>query len=295
MTAPVVVGVDIVDTSHGKALLDFAANEARLRGTSLWLAHAYQWVPPVAFALGADAATEDAMREAAVALLAEAAAHIRIEHPDLHLETVPAGGSAPEVLTDICATPALIVVGGRGRGGFAGQMLGSVALRVVSLARCPVMVVRGDTYGVAHEVVVGLDVENPACGPELFDFAFEEADLRHVRLRTVHACDWQQCLEGKDSTAISADHLHIESDRRRRVEAAVEPWKGKYPGVAAAEDVCPGSAAKVLVSATRGAGLIVIGGRIRNKGHSGMRIGALGHTILHHAHCPVVIVPETSV
>jgi nucleotide-binding universal stress UspA family protein len=47
------------------------------------------------------------------------------------------------VLTTLGAKAGMIVVGSRGRGGFAGLLLGSVSHKVIHRAECPVMVVRG--------------------------------------------------------------------------------------------------------------------------------------------------------
>ena len=54
------------------------------------------------------------------------------------------GGEA-DVITDVAATvdAALIVIASRGRGPFAGAVLGSVTQRLLPIAPCPVLVVPG--------------------------------------------------------------------------------------------------------------------------------------------------------
>ncbi|WP_445785657.1 universal stress protein [Streptomyces malaysiensis] len=44
--------------------------------------------------------------------------------------------------------------------------------------------------------------------------------------------------------------------------------------------------AHALLAATRGAGVVVIGAH-----HRAGRLGLVAHTLLHHSHCPVVLVP----
>jgi len=61
---------------------------------------------------------------------------------DLHL-VVREGNPAKELL-DAAEGAAMIVVGSRGHGGFAGMLLGSVSSHVAEHATCPVLVVHGD-------------------------------------------------------------------------------------------------------------------------------------------------------
>jgi nucleotide-binding universal stress UspA family protein len=37
---------------------------------------------------------------------------------------------------------------------------------------------------------------------------------------------------------------------------------------------------------------LVVGGARHRHGHFGLRLGRVGHTLLHHADCPVAIVPQ---
>jgi nucleotide-binding universal stress UspA family protein len=62
--------------------------------------------------------------------------------PQPPVEIVVAAGPAAGVLIDKSAEVDALVLGHRGRGGFASMLLGSVGMQCVLHARCPVIVVR---------------------------------------------------------------------------------------------------------------------------------------------------------
>jgi nucleotide-binding universal stress UspA family protein len=136
----IVVGTDGSDGSL--AAVRIAATEARLRGVPLevvcaWHPGAVGSIP--AFGVGTPVAeTLDELNEALASTLAAEGLG-----PDSDLEVIATvvAGHAAEALLDASDNAALVVVGTRGRGGFAGLVLGSVSQQVAAHARCPVMVV----------------------------------------------------------------------------------------------------------------------------------------------------------
>lgn len=74
--------------------------------------------------------------------LAETASAVRSGFPDVRVHQVVQRGHPVAALVDVSREAQLLVVGHRGRGGFDGLFLGSVALGVLHHARCPVAVVR---------------------------------------------------------------------------------------------------------------------------------------------------------
>ncbi|GLY26442.1 universal stress protein [Micromonospora sp. NBRC 101691] len=130
---PVLVGLD--GSELAELAVGQAAEEAARQGVPLVLAHV---VAP-------DGRPEDSAgdEQGADRLLATAVATVRQRHPDLAVaERVLRAAEPASALVEASADAALVVVGSRGRGGFAGLLLGSVSQALVQHARCPVLVAR---------------------------------------------------------------------------------------------------------------------------------------------------------
>ncbi|WP_228985011.1 universal stress protein, partial [Streptomyces sp. DH12] len=81
--------------------------------------------------------------EAEERLVSEALAGCRERYPGVSVESRAPRGQTREALIEASRSARLLVVGARGRGGFAGLTLGSVSQAVLHHAYCPVAVVRG--------------------------------------------------------------------------------------------------------------------------------------------------------
>ncbi len=291
MTYPVVVGVDASESS--RYALDWAADEAALCGLPLRIVHAWLWHPydgtPIPVAVG-----EGSEQAVAKHVLDEAEARVRDRHPDLDVTSRLDHRSAGSALVEECAEASMVVVGSRGHGGFTGLLLGSVSLFVAGRADCPVVVVRrrpGELRGPEQspEVLLGVDGSEP--GQAAIEFAFAEASRLGVRLRALHA--WTRPLPAGPGVALPLVHDPQEMGREaaRVLAEALAGWAEKYPDVEVVTEVSPDSAAKALVARSPQADLLVVGAH-RLQGPVGLALGRVNHAVLHHAHCPVAVIPE---
>ena len=132
-----------VDGSGGSdAALEFACQRAGLTGETVAVLHG--WRDGRATGTTRREVPSEFMARIAEEerLLAEAIAGVQADHPDVALEPLAIPVVAWRALTDASATASLVVVGSRGRGAFAGMLLGSVSQQVIQHADCPVAVVR---------------------------------------------------------------------------------------------------------------------------------------------------------
>ncbi|MFD6313325.1 universal stress protein [Streptomyces nigra] len=138
----VLVGVDGSDAS--REALRWAVRQARLTGGTVrvlgaWVVPQYHgalgWLPP-------ESTDEVALEERARDELTTAVEETVGPRPPVEVRTEVRYGAPAGVLVDASRDATLLVVGSRGRGGFAGLLLGSVAQHCAQHAACPVVVVR---------------------------------------------------------------------------------------------------------------------------------------------------------
>lgn len=143
----IVVGVD--GSGGSEDALEFAFEQAQRRQLALFVLHA--WRPSVASTMAWSGAAPfgalapmDLSEEArdAEILLAETVAGLSETYPGVQVDREVLPLAPARALADATVSAALVVVGSRGRGAFAGLLLGSVSQSLLHRALCPVAVVR---------------------------------------------------------------------------------------------------------------------------------------------------------
>ncbi|MFD3451110.1 universal stress protein [Streptomyces sp. NPDC058691] len=268
MIRPVTVGLD--RSPESRAAVRWAACEAVRRNVPLRVVHA-----------GGHPYGDGMLREAAEELAAT--------HPGLAVTTDVADAPPAELLVAEAGRSELLALGSQGLSGLSGYVVGSVGQATLARAKRPVVVVRES--GRAPEVqdprpvVLGLALRQGAA--DVTAFAVEAAQRGGTPLRAVHTWSYPPMYRYAPAAMDPACGAEIGAGEKHAVAAALDPWREKAPGVEMAQEVVAGNAAQALVDAAAGACLLVIGRRT----HQPACLGPTAFAVLHHALCPVAVVP----
>ncbi len=276
----VLVGYD--GSEGGDLALDWAAEEAVLRGLPLTIAHVWQIVYP-----GLVMLPVTTLSDAAESVARTAVERISGVHPGLEVRKIVESGSPAYSLIEHARDAELTVVGSEGAGTVRKALIGSVSAQVTSHAPGVVTVVRrttGEGTGPrSGRIVVGVD-GSPAA-EEALRVAFEEAHLRRAGLTVLCVCPEDA---GVRDTPFIDDGV-LRELARERFERSVESWQVKYAEAQVEKVFLEGDPVTELITATEGARLLVVGSR----GVSGLRgvlLGSVSNAAVRHALCPVTVV-----
>lgn len=292
MTRPITAGVD--GSQESLAGLAWAAREAVRRGLALRVVHAWRFQPHEAIDAGyaKDADTQGQwVREG----LTEAARSVTERHPGLEVTTDVVDGGPAETLIAAAAQAETLVLGSRGQAAVVGFLLGSVGQQVIAGAARPVVLVRsGDqpsAEAAGRQIVVGQEGD-PDDSAAALRFAFETAAARGATVRAVRAWTLPPLFAYSPGSLKLLDEAGgLEPYEKQALDEALRPWRERFPDVPVVEHVEMGSAGQVLLSVAGRAQLMVVGRRARRTA-VGARIGSVAHGVLHHADCPVAVVPH---
>jgi nucleotide-binding universal stress UspA family protein len=137
----ILVGVD--GSPSSRTALTWAAAEAAEHEADLVVLNVWEraLLPPIGSPSVPQSDVVDPSQLAAENLV-QVIKEVLGEDPPVLVQPRIKPGNPAEVLIEESEDAALLVVGTRGRGGFAGLVLGSVSQHVAAYAKCPVTVVR---------------------------------------------------------------------------------------------------------------------------------------------------------
>ncbi|MFI7498540.1 universal stress protein [Streptomyces sp. NPDC049687] len=289
MTLPLVVGIDGSDASL--LAVDWAVDEAARHGLPLRLVHASLW-ERYEHVVPSGRLTRPTERVLAENLVASAAERAEKRNSEVKVATDIVPEDAVDTLLREASHAFALVVGSRGRGELKGLLLGSVGLAVAARAHCPVIVVRGDKAGLAgsHERIL-LGAGEPVSGADAVRFALREAEARGCTLDVVRAWRCPAHESAGDPALADAPARRHEERASALLDDLLRDAVTDHPAVRVRRVTVEGPAHGVLVHRSAAADLVVVGAR-RRHGHLGLQLGRVSHTLLHHAACPVAVVPQ---
>jgi nucleotide-binding universal stress UspA family protein len=286
----VLVGVDGSETSAVAA--QWAAREARRLGWRLHVVCSYTLPSyPVASLDGGYAALDDAPIRAGAQAVLDTAVR-RVSGEDLEVTSSLETGDAAGVLVELSRDAGLAVVGTRGRGGFADRLLGTVSSALPAHAHCPTVVVPvregRDVLGPIESIAVGVDGSESSS--VALERAIQEAELWDAELTAVAAAPM---VVGSGMMAV----LPAPLDRDAVLAEVAAGLNVTVDGVVGDREVTvkraalEGTGADVLTELSASIDLLVVGTRGRG-GFAGLLLGSTSQTLLHHALCPIMVVPS---
>lgn len=133
----IVVGVD--GSQAAREALRWAVDEARRRNATVEAV--YAWHQPFMAGYMLEGELDLGHYEEEAQEILDRAVDALKDSGDVTIERKLVAGSAAGALVDEAKGAALLVVGSRGRGGFAGLLLGSVSQQTAHHAPCPVVII----------------------------------------------------------------------------------------------------------------------------------------------------------
>ncbi|MGW7446609.1 universal stress protein [Kitasatospora sp. NPDC054795] len=287
MRSEITVGLD--GSSESLSAARWAAREAQLRGLPVRLLHLWLVSPAaVPHVPSGDVRTAMGRR-----ILRDAESELREHYPKVPITSELLPAATPAALLSAAGDEELLVLGSQEIGIGGGYLIGSLALYTVARSERPVVLVRahdhpdGTLTPAAQSGPVAVAVSRRSGYDGVLEAAFDAADRQRTSVLAVHATSRRPSLtvwQGPpDETVQQAD--------RHDLSAALRPWREKFPAVDVVERLSDDSPARAVVDAAAGARLLVVG-RGGYRTPLAPRIGPVTQAAIHHAPCPLAVVPH---
>ncbi len=290
---PELITVGLDGSPESLAAARWAADEAERRQAVLRLLHA--WI--LLAAQAPDTPPERDQNAGARWIVRRALEDVRGRHPHLRVMEDLVGSEALPALLLAASESRMVVLGTRALTAWESYVLGDISLDVVGQAEGPVVLVRGNGQAAPSRtesqvpeprVVVGVSLNGP-CEP-LLAFAFDAAASRGVPLHVVHgrALPVHAYAPWGIESEVAED---VTKEAEAELREAVRPWQERFPDVTSQLTVLPESPTRAVMQAVPGAELLAVGRR-RHRPFLAPHVGPVAHAAIHHATCPVAVVPH---
>lgn len=252
----------------------WVAAEASARQVELHVVSAVEWRSIPSWSRRADNLIVRELQHSADAAVGAALDIVQSAYPSLPVHGDVLRGDALPVLRLLSSAAGTIALGTR-RLPFIGEvLLGSLSAALTACAPCPVVVV-SDRAPERGGVVVGFDDGNDTAVRFAADFAQRHALDVHV----VYA-----------HAPVLADMTVFRRDAERWLAEGLAGVLADYPDVVIRSSVYLHRTVDTLVEQSRGQRLLVVGRRHHTR-YPALQVGSVSQSVLHHAPCPVAVVP----
>jgi nucleotide-binding universal stress UspA family protein len=281
-----VVGIDGSDCAENA--LRWAEANAPGRATALELVTAWQTPVSGAYPMSGPVVAQfddDDLRRAAAAEVERLAERTRTEVA-MPVQPLVGHGSAATVLLDAATEGSMLVIGSRGRGGFARLLLGSTSTQCATHATVPTVVVPSDAEPVpAQRVLVGCDGSPNSMAALRWAIGFAAP---HTTVTVVWVWDATPLAVGADAFFFP-DASDLAAERFNHLVESVAA-EADDRRVTLEREFVRGTARSALSEAAENTDMLVVGAR----GHGAVGSALLGSVstwLLHHVHRPIAVVP----
>lgn len=280
---PVLVGVD--DSPATAPALTWAATQAHALGVPLHVLGAYVFGLLDPWISGPNPLVTSQLRRDCLRTVRNAVASAKDAFPDLIVTGEAVEADPRDVLVERGRDASMVVVGTRHIHALGRAVLGSVSTALTVTAPCPVVVLCGAPGLAGERPAVVAGVTGDAGTDDVLAFAFAQAELSGLPLHAVMC--WRP-------DAVARNHREAEPPPPERAERwlaeALAGWREEYPAIDVHAAVLRDHAVSGLVWASASQHLLVVGRHgHRNKLRS--MLGSVSQGVLHHALCPVAVVP----
>jgi nucleotide-binding universal stress UspA family protein len=138
-----------------------------------------------------------------------------------------------------------------------------------------------------HRIVVGTD-GSPSSIAAL-EWAANQAELTGAALEVIMTWEWPTSY----GWSMAPDNYAPAKDCEKTLAEVLGPIRTRHPSLSINEAVLQGHPAPLLIKASRGADLLVVGSR----GHgefAGMLLGSVSEHCATNAHCPVLVLRDAT-
>jgi nucleotide-binding universal stress UspA family protein len=281
-----VVGID--GSQCATNALAWAIRHAAGRATSVELVTAWQPPSVAAYPMSSPsvAVFDDSELVAAAADDMDQLAERSRGALDMPVESFVGRGGPAEVLLAASSQAGLLVLGSRGRGGFARLLLGSTSTQCATHATVPTVVVPGDVEPVeTHRILVGFDGSPNSLAALRWAVQFAAPGTTVV---AAWVWDATPLAVGSDAFFFP-DASDLAAERFNHLVQPVE-YEAAAVDVTLEREFIRGTPRASLAAQAEGVDLVVVGAR----GHGAVGAALLGSVstwVLHHVHRPIAVVP----